>query len=130
MEELLGRIRQEINRLQEKEIRPAETNANNLNDIRIRKMADRFVAYKKVLEKAINEESLTTITEFANDIYRNINWTSSEIEDVDNRIDSFKILVWILNLITSREQKINYLEKEPSLDNAEKIINILDTREK
>lgn len=127
---MLGRIRQEINRLQEKEIRPAETNANNLNDIRIRKMADRFVAYKKVLEKAINEESLTTITEFANDIYRNINWTSSEIEDVDNRIDSFKILVWILNLITSREQKINYLEKEPSLDNAEKIINILDTREK
>ena len=52
------------------------------------------------------------------------------MKDVDNRIDSFKILVSILNLMISREQKKNYLDLKLSKDNTEKIINILDTRER
>ena len=131
MKELLEKIKQEIKRLENEDIIPAKTNVQNLKDERIEKMADRFIAYKEVLEKALGEENPTnTIAEYANHVYKDINWTSSEMKDVDNRIDSFKILVSILNLMISREQKKNYLDLKLSKDNTEKIINILDTRER
>lgn len=131
MEELSEKITQEITRLENEDIIPAKTNVQNLKDERIEKKADRFIAYKEVLEKALREENPTnTIAEYANHVYKDINWTSSEMKDVDNRIDSFKILVSILNLMISREQKKNYLDLKLSKDNTEKIINILDTRER
>ena len=125
---LITRINLEIERLQKEDISPAEHNGNKTRDDRIIKMALRFKEYQQVLEKAIKENSVETIINYTQKIFTNIDWISVETEATDNRLDSFKILVYILNLLTPIEQKRNYLELENSNPNSKKIINLINTK--
>ena len=125
---LITRINLEIERLQKEDISPAEHNGNKTRDDRIIKMALRFKEYQQVLEKAIKENSVETIINYTQKIFINIDWLSVETDATDNRLDSFKILVYILNLLTPIEQKRNYLELENSNQNSDKIINLINTK--
>lgn len=129
MEDFLDRIDKEIKRLQKEDIKPASHNAKTMEDERIKKMADRFTAYKKILQKAKIKGNHEIIINYAKKIFNDINWTSDEIEYTDNRIDTLKILVYILNLLTSNNNKNKYLEIEHSKENFQKIINIISTKE-
>ena len=125
---LINEIKLEIERLQKEDISPAEHNGNKTHYDRIIKMAQRFKEYQQVLEKAIKENSVETIIKYSQEIFINIDWLSVETDATDNRLDSFKILIYILNLLTPIEQKRNYLELENSYQNSEKIINLINTK--
>lgn len=126
---LITIITAEIERLQKEDINPAEINGNKIQDDRMIKMAQRFKEYKQVLENAIKEDSVEIIINYAKKIFINIDWNSTETEATDNRLDSFKILVSILNLLKPVEQRRNYLELVDSNQNSEKIINLVNKKE-
>jgi len=92
-------------------------------------MAQRFETYEKTLEDAKDNNNIEIITNYAKNIFNNIDWVSDDIESTDNRIDTLKILVYILNLLTSNSNKNKYLEIEYSKENFQKIINIISTKE-
>lgn len=128
MEEVLNSINEEIERLTREDIEPAEHNSTTLDDNRIRDMAERFRTYRYVLKAARDENSINRIIEYANKLFSRIDWESSETTDVDNRIDSLKILVYIMNLLTTNDNKSSYLKLEHSNSNAQRIINIINIR--
>lgn len=129
MKDFLSRISSEIKRLEEEDIQPAKHNAEKHCDKRISQMAQRFETYEKTLEDAKDNNNIEIITNYAKNIFNNIDWVSDDIESTDNRIDTLKILVYILNLLTSNSNKNKYLEIEYSKENFQKIINIISTKE-
>ena len=122
MEELTRKnIQAEIERIDKYEIEPTKTNVNNLGDDRIKEMLNRFLTYKTTLEDTLANDDMSVLVEYARNIFNNINWTSSDTNDVDNRIDAFRILVYIFNLLTSNKR--NWNEIEQSQRSAEFIVN-------
>lgn len=129
MEDIIERINAEIERLRREDIEPAERNINVLGDNRIREMAERFIDYRRILETARDNNDIESLVDYANKLFQRIDWISSEVEATDNRIDSLKILIYIFNLFIQENQRINFLEIEPTQNNAETIINIIRAKE-
>lgn len=122
MEELTrNNIQAEIERIDRDEIEPIQSNVDSIGGTRINEMLNRFLTYKTTLEDTLANDDMSVLVEYARNIFNNINWTSSDTNDLDNRIDAFRILVYIFNLLTSN--KLNWNEIEHFQRNAEFIVN-------
>lgn len=125
MEEILSRTNEEIERVQEYEIKPSKHNANVTQDNRIAKMLDRLRAYESALTQVKDSNDNRSIITYANTIVQAINWNSDSIDDRDNRFDTFKILVSIMNLIC--DDNTNFLNLEMTEDNTGRILDRIKT---
>lgn len=121
-----NKVANEIERLQDNEIKPSEHNANVILDSRISKMLDRLRDYETALIQVKNSNNDNSLITYANTIAQAINWNSDSIDDRDNMLDSFRILVSIMNLIC--DEDTNYLNLVMNEDNTNKILNRINNR--
>lgn len=121
-----NKIENQIERLQDNEIKPSEHNANVILDSRISKMLDRLRDYETALIQVKDSNNDNFLITYANTIAQAINWNSDSIDDRDNMLDSFRILVSIMNLIC--DEDTNYLNLVINEDNTNKILNRINNR--
>ena len=121
-----NKVAKEIERLQDNEIKPSEHNANVILDSRITKMLKRLRAYESELKMIQDRNDNSSIISYANTIAQAINWNSDSIDDRDNMLDSFRILVSIMNLIC--DDNANFLNLEMSKRNANTILKRIHDR--
>ncbi len=103
-EEIRIRLEQLLAKLN-RDIEIVETNPGNmLRDNRVKGRQDRSIVFRNTLNNVQANNDLRLLETFADTIFNNIDWNSSEQEARDIRFDSQEILLDILNLLPAVER--------------------------
>lgn len=105
MEEFIFRLEELLKNL-DRDIEIATSNLNYVNDIRIRDMRDRWVAFRKILINIQDKNDISPLIEFAQKTFDAIDWNNSEQNARDINTDSQKILLDILGLLPMVERSL------------------------